>query len=46
MIKLIFQEVTGLSSDTNIEYKAGSTVYSTIKKFQKLGNVTLKKGMF
>jgi phage tail-like protein len=47
---LIFQEVTGLSSETQvIEYRAGSSkVYSTVKMpgIQKFGNVTLKKGMF
>jgi phage tail-like protein len=48
--ELIFQEVTGLSSETRaIEYISGSsTVCSIIKMpgIQKLGNVTLKKGMF
>jgi phage tail-like protein len=46
----IFQEVTGLSSETQvIEYRGGnSKVYSTIKMpgIQKFGNVTLKKGIF
>jgi phage tail-like protein len=48
--ELIFQEVTGLSSETQvIEYRGGnSKVYSTVKMpgIQKFGNVTLKKGMF
>ena len=48
--EIIFQEVTGLSSETQvIEYRGGSSkVYSTIKMpgIQKFGNVTLKKGMF
>lgn len=48
--ELVFQEVTGLSSETQvIEYRSGnSKVYSTIKMpgLQKFGNVTLKKGMF
>ncbi|KUJ59473.1 phage tail protein [Flavobacteriaceae bacterium CRH] len=48
--ELIFQEVTGLSSETQvIEYRGGSSkVYSTVKMpgIQKFGNVTLKKGMF
>ncbi len=46
----IFQEVTGLSSETQvIEYRGGnSKVYSTVKMpgIQKFGNVTLKKGIF
>lgn len=48
--ELIFQEVTGLSSETQvIEYRGGSSkVYSTVKmpRIQKFGNVTLKKSMF
>ena len=48
--EFIFQEVTGLSSETQvIEYRGGSSpVYSTVKMpgIQKFGNVTLKKGMF
>jgi len=48
--ELIFQEVTGLSSETQvIEYRGGSSkVYSTVKMpgIQKFGNITLKKGMF
>ena len=48
--ELIFQEVTGLSLETQvIEYRGGSSkVYSTVKMpgIQKFGNVTLKKGMF
>lgn len=48
--ELIFQEVTGLSSETQvIEYRGGSSkVYSTVKMpgIQKFGNVTLKKGIF
>lgn len=48
--ELIFQEVTGLSLETQvIEYRGGSSkVYSTVKMpgTQKFGNVTLKKGMF
>lgn len=46
----IFQEVTGLSSETQvIEYRGGnSKVYSTVKMpgIQKFGNITLKKGIF
>ena len=49
-VEFIFQEVTGLSSETQvIEYRGGSSkVYSTVKMpgIQKFGNVTLKKGMF
>ncbi|ACU61385.1 conserved hypothetical phage tail region protein [Chitinophaga sp. YR627] len=48
--ELIFQEVTGLSSETQIiEYRGGSSpVYSTVKMpgIQKFSNVTLKKGIF
>ena len=48
--ELIFQEVTGLSSETQvIEYRGGSSkVYSTVKMpgIQKFGNITLKKGIF
>ena len=48
--EFIFQEVTGLSSETQvIEYRGGSSkVFSTVKMpgIQKFGNVTLKKGMF
>ncbi len=48
--EFIFQEVTGLSSETQvIEYRGGnSKVYSTVKMpgIQKFSNVTLKKGMF
>ena len=48
--ELIFQEVTGLSSETQvIEYRGGnSKVYSTVKMpgIKKFGNVTLKKGIF
>lgn len=48
--ELIFQEVTGLSSETQvIEYRGGnSKVFSTVKMpgIQKFGNITLKKGIF
>jgi phage tail-like protein len=48
--ELIFQEVTGLSTETQvIEYRGGnSKVYSTVKMpgIQKFGNITLKKGIF
>jgi phage tail-like protein len=48
--ELVFQEVTGLSSETQvIEYRGGnSKVYSTVKMpgIQKFSNVTLKKGTF
>ena len=48
--ELIFQEVTGLSSETQIiEYRGGSNpVYSTVKMpgIQKFSNITLKKGIF
>lgn len=48
--ELIFQEVTGLASETQvIEYRGGnSKVYSTVKMpgIQKFGNITLKKGIF
>jgi phage tail-like protein len=46
----IFQEVTGLSSETQIiEYRSeNSKVDATVKMpgIQKYGNVTLKKGLF
>lgn len=45
-----FQEVSGLETETQvIEYRAGnSKVFSTIKMpgISKVGNVTLKKGVF
>jgi phage tail-like protein len=48
--EFIFQEVSGLSSETQvIEYRGGSSpIYSTVKMpgIQKFSNVTLKKGMF
>lgn len=48
--EMIFQEVTGLSSETQvIEYRGGNNkVFSTVKMpgIQKFGNVTLKKGIF
>ncbi|TAM96927.1 MAG: phage tail protein [Chitinophagaceae bacterium] len=48
--EMVFQEVTGLSSETQvIEYRGGnSKVFSTVKMpgIQKFGNVTLKKGIF
>lgn len=48
--EFIFQEVSGLSSETQvIEYRGGnSKEYATVKMpgIQKFGNVTLKKGMF
>lgn len=48
--ELIFQEVTGLSSETQvIEYRGGnSKTFATVKMpgLQKFGNVTLKKGIF
>lgn len=48
--EIIFQEVTGLSSETQvIEYRGGSSkLNSTVKMpgIQKFGNVTLKKGIF
>ncbi|MBB5636866.1 phage tail-like protein [Pedobacter cryoconitis] len=48
--ELLFQEVTGLSSETQvIEYRVGnSAVFSTVKMpgIKKFGNVTLKKGIF
>lgn len=48
--ELIFQEVTGLSSETQvIEYRGGSNpLYSTVKMpgIKKFGNITLKKGIF
>ena len=49
-MEFIFQEVTGLSNETQvIEYRHNnSKVFDTIKMpgIQKLGNVTLKKGIF
>ncbi len=48
--ELLFQEVTGLASETQvIEYRAGNNkVFSTVKMpgIKKFGNVTLKKGIF
>ena len=48
--EIIFQEVTGLSAETQvIEYRGGSSkTYSTVKMpgIKKYGNVTLKKGIF
>lgn len=48
--ELMFQEVTGLASETQvIEYRAGNNkVFSTVKMpgIKKFGNVTLKKGIF
>ncbi len=48
--EILFQEVTGLSSETEIiEYRAGnSKQFSTVKMpgIKKYGNVTLKKGIF
>ncbi|MES2004834.1 MAG: phage tail protein [Bacteroidota bacterium] len=48
--ELFFQEVTGLSSETQvIEYRAGnSAAFSTVKMpgIKKFGNITLKKGLF
>ncbi len=48
--ELIFQEVTGLSSETQVlEYRGGNNkIFSTVKMpgVQKFGNVTLKKGIF
>ena len=48
--EIIFQEVTGLQSETQvIEYRGGSSkVYSTVKMpgIQKFGNITFKKGTF
>ncbi len=48
-LEFIFQEVTGLSAETQvIEYRGGnSKVYSTVKMpgIKKFSNVTLKKGM-
>lgn len=48
--EFIFQEVTGLNSETQvIEYRGGSSpVYSTVKMpgIKKYGNITLKKGIF
>jgi phage tail-like protein len=49
-IEIMFQEVTGLSAETQvIEYRAGnSAAFSAVKMpgIQKYSNVTLKKGMF
>ena len=49
-MEFIFQEVMGLSAETQvIEYRHNnSKVFDTIKMpgIQKLGNVTLKKGIF
>ena len=49
-MEFIFQEVKGLSAETQvIEYRHNnSKVFDTIKMpgIQKLGNVTLKKGIF
>lgn len=46
----VFQEVTGLESEMQvIEYRAGnSKIFSPIKMpgLQKVGNVTMKKGIF
>jgi len=46
----IFQEVTGLESEAQvIEYRAGnSAIFAPIKMpgLQKVGNVTMKKGIF
>ncbi len=46
----VFQEVTGLDSEAQIiEYRAGNrSVFSPIKMpgLQKVGNVTMKKGIF
>lgn len=48
--EMVFQEVTGLSSETQvIEYRGDNNKkFSTIKMpgIQKSGNVTLKKGIF
>ncbi|TAJ54136.1 MAG: phage tail protein [Chitinophagaceae bacterium] len=48
--ELVFQEVTGLASETQvIEYRAGNNAaFSTVKMpgIKKYGNVTLKKGVF
>ena len=48
--EFVFQEVTGLSSETQVvEYRGGnSKVYSTVKMpgIQKFSNVTLKKGNY
>ncbi|GAA0553666.1 phage tail protein [Chitinophaga japonensis] len=48
--EIIFQEVTGLTSETQvIEYRGGSSpVYSTVKMpgIQKFNNITFKKGTF
>jgi len=48
--EIIFQEVTGLTSETQvIEYRGGSAkIYSTVKMpgIPKFSNVTFKKGTF
>ncbi|HEY8958473.1 conserved hypothetical phage tail region protein [Chitinophaga ginsengisegetis] len=48
--EIIFQEVTGLTSETQvIEYRGGSNpVYSVVKMpgIAKFNNITLKKGIF
>ncbi len=48
--EMVFQEVTGLSSETKtIKYRGGnSKVYSEVKLpgLKEFGNVTLKKGIF
>ncbi|PSL45366.1 phage tail-like protein [Chitinophaga niastensis] len=48
--EIIFQEVTGLTSETQvIEYRGGSSpVYSVVKMpgIAKFNNITLKKGIF
>lgn len=48
--EIIFQEVTGLTSETQvIEYRGGSNpIYSVVKMpgIQKFNNITLKKGIF
>ena len=48
-VELMFQEVTGLSSElTQVEYRHGNSVaFSPIKMpgIEKFGNVTLKKGV-
>ena len=49
-MEFIFQEVTGLSAETQvIEYRGGSNpVYSVVKMpgIAKFNNITLKKGIF
>jgi len=48
--EMLFQEVSGLNSETQVvEYRGGSSeIHSTVKMpgIQKLGHVTLKKGLF